>query len=320
VIAELRATPGVSAAALASRLPLAPDVNLEGIQIRGLHQPKDEPTPIDAVRVGSDYFRAVGVPLVEGRAFTEDEVEREAKVVVVNEAFGRKYWPGQSALGQPVYVAGFDHQPHVVVGVARDHKVRSVGEPSTPYLHLPASRSSRVSLVVRTTRPASVALPSLRAAVHRLEPAVVFTEDAPAAEVAATTLVPTRIGAALLGAFGTLALLLAAVGLYGVIAYSVSRRTREMGVRTALGAQQSDLVRLVLGHGARLALVGVALGALLAALVGRVFSALLYGVSPLDPLAYGLAAAILIAVSVAANLVPALAAARVDPMRALRSE
>jgi ABC-type antimicrobial peptide transport system permease subunit len=174
--------------------------------------------------------------------------------------------------------------------------------------------------VVRTAQPAGAALPSLRAAVHRLEPAVVFTEDAPATEVAATTLVPTRIGAALLAAFGSLALMLAAVGLYVVIAYSVSRRTRELGVRAALGAGRGDLVRLVLRHGAGLALAGVGLGAALAALAGRVFSALLYGVSPLDPLAYGLAAAILLAVSLAANLVPALAAARVDPMRALRSE
>ena len=320
VVAELQAVPGVSAVTVASRLPLAPDVNMEGLRIRGHHQPQDEPTPIDAVGVGPDYFKTVGVPLVEGRAFSEDEVEREAKVAVVNEAFARKYWPGQSALGQPIHTSGFDHEPHVVVGVARDHKVRSVGEPSTPYLHLPAARSRRLSLVVGTAQPASVALPALRAAVLRLEPAVVFTEDASATEVAATTLAPTRIGAALLGAFGSLALLLAAVGLYGVIAYSVSRRTRELGVRTALGAQRSDLVRLVLRHGARLAMVGVALGALIAALVGRVFGALLYGVSPLDPLAYALAAAILLLVAAAANLVPALAAARVDPIRALRSE
>jgi predicted permease len=320
VIAELQALPGVSAVALASRLPLAPDINMEGVRIRGHHQPQDEPATIDAVGVGPDYFRAVGVPIREGRPFTEDEVDGERRVLIVNEAFARRYWPGRSALGQQVYTSGFDKAPHEVVGIARDHKVRSVGEEPRPYLHLPAARSTRIAMVVRTELPSEEALPALRSAVLKLEPEIVFTEDVPAAAVAATTLAPTRIGAALLGAFGSLALLLAAIGLYGVIAYSVSQRTREMGVRMALGARRGDLLRLVLEQGARLALVGVGAGVLLAALVGRVFSALLYGVSPLDPLAYALAAAVLLAVAAAPNLVPALTAARVDPMRALRSE
>ncbi len=320
VIADLQAVPGVSAVALASRVPLAPDINMEGIRIQGRHQPQDEPTPIDAVSVGPDYFRTVGVPILEGRPFGEDEVDGEKGVVIVNEAFARRYWPGKSALGQHVYTSGFDKAPHEVVGVARDHKVRSAGEEPTPYVHLPAARSRRIALLVRTSQPAEAALPALRAAVLKLEPDVVFTEDVPAAEVAATTLAPTRIGAALLGAFGSLALLLSAVGLYGVISYSVTLRTREMGVRMALGAQRGDLLRLVLRAGARLALVGVGVGTLLAAVVGRVFSALLYGVSALDPLAYAVAAGVLLAVAGAANLVPALAAARVDPMRALRSE
>jgi predicted permease len=310
----------VTAVAFASRLPLAPDITMEGVRIRGRHRPEDEPTPVDFVSVGPDYFRTVGVPLLEGRAFTEDEIDGEKKVVIVNEAFARRYWPGKSALGEHVYTSGFDKEPHEVVGVARDHKVRSVGEEPTPYVHLPAARSRRIPLLVRTAQASVAALPGLRAAVVRLEPDVVFTEDVPAAEIAATTLAPTRIGAALLGAFGSLALLLAAVGLYGVISYSVSMRTREMGVRMALGAGRADVLRLVLRQGIRLALVGVGIGVVLAAAAGRVFSALLYGVSSLDPLAYALAGSVLLAVAAAANLVPALAAARVDPMRALRSE
>jgi predicted permease len=320
VIEELRALPGVSAVSLASRLPLAPDINMEGVRVAGRHQAQDEPDTIDATGVGADYFRAVGVPLVEGRTFTEQEVDEGRQVLVVNEAFARRYWPGQSALGRLVHTSGFDHPPHTIVGVSRDHKVRSVGEEPRPYLHFPEAPSRRISLVVRTAQPAEAALPALRKAVLRLEPQIVFTEDATAAEVAATTLAPTRIGAALLGAFGALALALAAVGLYGVVAYSVSQRAREMGVRTALGARPGDLVRLVLGQGARLAGVGIGLGAVLAALAGRVVSSLLYGVSPLDPLAYAVAASVLLAVAALANLVPAFAAARVDPVRALRSE
>jgi ABC-type antimicrobial peptide transport system permease subunit len=160
----------------------------------------------------------------------------------------------------------------------------------------------------------------LRAAVLKLEPDVVFTEDVPASDVAATTVAPTRIGAMLLGSFGVLALLLASVGLYGVIAYSVSLRTREVGVRMALGAKPRDIARLVLGQGGRLALTGVGIGALLAVGVGKVLESLLYGVGAFDPAAYAIAAALLMAVAAAANLVPALQAARIDPMRVLRGE
>jgi predicted permease len=319
-IAEIRALPGVTAVSVATRLPLAPDINMEGVWIQGHQRPGDDGTPIDAVEVGPDYFRVVGVPIVEGRALSEDDVEKQRKVLVVNQAMARRYWPGRSAVGERVYTRGFDKEPHEIVGVARDHKVRSVGEDPRPYLHFPAEPSRTVSLVVRTAVPPARALPALRAAILKLEPDVVFTEDLPAAEVAATTVAPTRIGALLLGAFGALALLLAAIGLYGVVAYSVSRRTREVGVRMALGARPRDVLALVLRQGGRLALVGIGVGAVLAALAGRVLESLLYGVSALDPLAYAVAAAVLLAVATLANLVPALVAARVDPMRALRSE
>ena len=159
----------------------------------------------------------------------------------------------------------------------------------------------------------------LRDAIWALEPDVVFTEDVSAADVAETTMAPTRIGALLVGAFGVLALLLAAVGLYGVIAYSVSLRTREVGIRMALGAERGQVLRMILAQGSRLALIGIGFGAVASAAVGSVLESLLYGVSTFDPLAYGAAAAVLLAVALAANLAPALAASRVAPVTALRS-
>jgi predicted permease len=314
---DLRALPGVTAVSIASRLPLAPDINMDGIKVPGQHSADDEATPIDTVRVGADYFQVVGVPIIEGRAFTEDEIAGERQVAIVNQTMARQYWPDESAVGRMIHSGDFDQPALEIVGVARDHKVRSVGEPPRPYLHLPATRSRGVSLVVRTTTPAVAALPMLRDALWRLEPNIVFTEDAPATEVAETTVAPTRIGALLLGAFGALALLLASVGLYGVIAYSVSLRTRELGIRLALGAERSQLLRLVLVQGLKLALVGITLGALASAGVGTVLESLLYGVSAFDPMAYGTAVGVLLVVALLANLVPALSAARIDSVKAL---
>ena len=160
----------------------------------------------------------------------------------------------------------------------------------------------------------------LREALWRLEPDIVFTEDASAAAIAATTRAPTRLGAALLGSFGMTALLLASVGLYGVITYSVSRRTRRSGFGWRLALRARRVLRLVLRDGGRLAVAGMAVGTLAALGCGRALASLLYGVSPFDPVAHGIASAILLAVAGVANLVPALAAARVDPLRALTHE
>ncbi|HEY7510570.1 MAG TPA: ABC transporter permease [Vicinamibacteria bacterium] len=320
VLAEVRARPGVVAAAVASRLPLAPDINMEGVRVRGHHGPQDDATLVDTVSVGSAYLDVVGVRLVEGRAIGEEDVKGARQVAVINETMARRYWPGRSALGELVYTEGFEEAPHEVIGVVRDHKVRSVGEEPRAYMHVPIRPSQTVPLAVRTTMPAGQALPMLRAAVLALEPQIVFTEARPATEVVATTVAPTRIGAALLGAFGALALLLAAVGLYGVVAYSVTTRTREIGVRMALGSRPGEVLRLVLAQAGRLSLAGIGVGAVLAALVGRVLDALLYGVSALDPAAYAMAAVVLLSVVLLASLGPALAAARVDPLRALRTD
>ena len=316
----LRALPGVVAASTATRLPLSPEINMDGIRVPEHHSATDDDTPIDSVAVGVDYFATVGVPIVAGRAFTEDEVAQQRRVAIINETMARQYWPDGSAVGRLVYSGSYTSKPYEIVGIARDHKVRSVGEDARPYLHVPSGPSQAVGLVIRTTTPAETALPMLRDALRTLEPDIVFTEDVPAQEVADTTVMPTRIGAMALAAFGALALLIAGVGLYGVVAYSVSRRTREVGIRMALGAERVAVLRLILMQGGRLALVGIALGAAASVGVGQLLESLLYGVSGLDAIAYGAAAGVLLLVACAANLIPALAAARVDPVRALRSE
>jgi len=319
---SLRRLPGVEAVSVASHLPLSADVNLESVKVRGIHGSEDEPDAIDTVRVGPDYFEVLGVPIVEGRSFTEADREDAPQTAIINETMARTYWPDRSPIGESIYLGDFDAPPYQIVGVSRDHKVRSVGESPRPYLHLPAlqSPSRGVGLLVRTAGPSEAALPMLRKAVLELDPEIVFTEDTPAEAIVATTVTPTRIGAVLLAAFGALALGLATVGLYGVVSYSVSRRTREVGVRMALGARPGDVLGLVLGQGLKLAGVGIAIGVVVSALVARVLESLLFGVSAVDPVSYAVAGLLLLAVAAAANAMPARRASRIDPMRALHYE
>ncbi len=316
----IRALPGVENVSTASRLPLAPDINMSGVKVQGHHAPADQDTQVDTVGVGAEYFATVGVPIVDGRRFTQDDVTESRQVAIVNETFARQYWPGTSAVGRAIYLNGFDGAATEIVGVARDHKVRSVGEGPRPYLHYPAGDGVSVSLVVRTSTPPATALPMLRQALWSLEPSIVFTEDVPAQQVADTTILPTRIGAIVLGAFGGVALLLAAIGLYGVVAYSVSRRTREVGIRIALGAQRGEVLRTLAVRGARLALIGLVVGGLLAAAAGNLLESMLYGVSAIDAVAFAGAAAVMLLVAGLANVIPAAGATRIDPVRALRSE
>ena len=316
----LRALPGVEAVSTATRLPLSPDVNMDGVRVRGHHAATDQETPIDTVVVGAGYFTTVGIPIVSGRAFTEDDIARGRHVAVVNQTFARQYFPNEEAIGKLIYTGSYESEPWQIVGVARDHKVRSVGENPRPYLHKPGAPDLSIGLIVRTATPPATSLPMLRQALWSLEPDIVFTEDVPAEEVAATTTMPTRIGAIVLGAFGVLALGLAAIGLYGVVAYAVSRRTREVGIRMALGAQRGAVLRSIVMQGGRLAMAGLALGALASTGVGRLLESLLYGVSGFDAVSYAAAAGVLLIVAGLANLIPAVAATRVDPVRALRSE
>lgn len=323
LLAQLLTLPGVEYVSTASRMPLAPDINMTAVFVPGVHETEDDAPPIDAVTVGEDYFRVTGIPILRGRAFDDDlDQEGSPSVAIVNETMAELYWPDRSPLGERVYDDGPDGPSTEIVGVSRNHKVRSLGEEPRPYIHFPRSQnpSRRTDIIVRTSGLAESVLPTIRREILAMEPEIVFTEEGTAAEVVELTLVPTRLGARLLGAFGALALLLAAVGLYGVIAYAVARRTHEVGLRMALGATAPAVLKMILRQGMVLAILGVGVGAVLAALLARVLQALLYGVSSLDPVSYGVAAIVLLVVALAANLIPAWRASRISPMAALRYE
>lgn len=318
VLEAVKSLPNVTAVSMLTRMPLGPDIQMSSFAVPGYHPAGSDGESVDTVAIDVDYFDVMGVPLIEGRSFTRDEVDNGRPVVVVNETFARRFWPGQSAVGRTVHDGGFDQRALQVVGVARDHKVRLASEPSTPYAHMPMRRSSSINLVARTAGPAAPLVQAMKRAVWALEPDAVFTTEGSATDAVDAALAPTRIGATIIGVVGVMALGLAAVGLYGVVAYSVSLRTREVGIRLALGAERGQVLRLVLGQGTRLALVGMGIGAALAVAAATCLRSMLHGVSVFDPLAYGAPAGLLLLVALAANLAPAVTASRVQPATAIR--
>jgi len=321
LVEELRALPGVEAVTLASRLPLGSDINMEGILIPEIHESEDDAVAIDATWVDPDYFRALGVEIVAGRGIAKSDAEGAPLVAVVNQAMAQRYWP-EGAVGRRFYTEGWDGPVVEVVGVVQDYKVRSLGEEPRPYLHFAwAQQPSRsTTVMVRGAGAAAPLVAPMRQRVQQLDAGVVLTDEGTLTDLLQATLTPTRVGASLLGSFGVLALLLASVGLYGVVAYAVSQRTRELGVRMALGARRADVVRMVLLGGLRMAGWGIGIGVVAAAVAAQLLSSLLYGLSSFDGVAFGAAAAVLLAVAMLANAVPAWRASRVDPMVALRYE
>jgi len=241
-------------------------------------------------------------------------------VAVISQAMAERFWPGEDPIGKRIHSRGPEGPSYEIVGVSADYKVRTVGEAPRPYAHFAhAQRFNPYAIVmVRATGSAVEMIAPLRQALLAAEPNLVILTIQTLETSIAATLFPARAAAVLVGIFGLLALALAAVGLYGVIAYSVSRRTREIGIRMALGAEPSAVVRLVLGQGLTLVAVGTVLGGTAALWASRLVASSLYGAGAADPLAYVGAAALLVGVAAVANAVPALRAARVDPMVALR--
>ena len=323
------ALPAVLAVARASRAPLAINFNQDPIGPADGQAADAETLVVETVTVGETYFDALGVPIVEGRRFDDTvDTPRAPRAAIVNQALARRLWPGASAVGRRIRSGGADGtRPAVeVVGVVRDYKVRFLQEPPTPYVHYAASQrpadvATAAVLLARTEGDPAALGAAMQRELRELDSGVLFYEGLTLRDHVASQLLPARLLAAIVGAAGLVAVGLAAVGLYGVVACAIVRRTREIGIRMALGATRRHVLGFVVRQCAVVVGVGVVLGSAAAFLAARATaSVLFFGIDATDPLAWGGAIVVSIAVGVAAHVVPALRAVGVAPSVALRSE
>jgi predicted permease len=315
---RLQGLPEVRAVGLASRTPQSLNNNGFGIFIDG-HPTTlaDRPITLDGASVDENYFDALDLRILAGRGIEFADREQRRRVAVVTQTMARRYWPGEDAVGREFRTAR-GGEPFRIVGIVQDYKVDTPGEAPKPYIHLPLPvQTAFATFLVRTATPAAALVPTLERELRVLDPELVFLETGTLRDAVDVRIFPVRAGAWLIGVAGVLALLLAAIGLYGVIAFSVSRRVREIGVRMALGAETSAVVTMVVRRGMILVGVGGLLGALLAAAGARALSGVLF-VGAFDPVSFAAAFGALVAVAALANWVPARRASRVDPMIALR--
>ncbi len=318
LLERVRSLPGVESAAFSRMVPLSYVSSATApIVVDGYTPPLEESPTVDYNEVGPGYFVTLGIPLVSGREFTRADDEKVALVAMVNETMAQRYWQGRNPLGQRLQLKGHWLQ---VVGVAKDSKYSSVREKPTPFFFI-ALRQNNLRggvLNIRTPLAPQTMAAALAREVHALDPDIAPYELITLQEQLERSTSPQMVAVTLVGVLGGIALLLAAVGLYGVMSYAVSQSTRELGLRMALGADACNLLRLVMSRGLALTAGGVLLGAAVALALTRLLGNLLYKVSPRDPFAFGSALAVMTMASLAACFLPAWRATRTDPARALR--
>jgi putative ABC transport system permease protein len=332
LLTEIRAQPDTVAAGLASHLPLSVEITYERVADVFASRPPDEWPTVDTALVSPGYFQAMGIPILEGRPFDEGDALGSAQVVVVNDTLADRLWPGRSPLGQRVRIAGVMGTAEVVGRVASG-RYRTIGEAPRPFLFRAFAQAWRdrvgragevatgsQTLVVRSRARPAVAQRAIREAAGRIDDTLAISRLTTLAEATSLPLLLPRAAASLFGVLGLIALGLAAVGVVGMAAHSAACRTREIGVRMALGARRGDIVRLFLREGLSLVALALALGLAAVAATARALASLLYGVRPLDPASCALASAALAAVALAGIYVPARRAARLEPQAALRHE
>jgi putative ABC transport system permease protein len=329
ILRRAAAIPGVEAAAVIYPLPLSGDSNSGTFLIAGRAVPRPEDKPTSSHRViSSDYFRALKIPVARGRAFDERDNQHAPPVVIVNETFARRYFAGTEALGQHIIIEGEQGDnalppPREIVGIVGDVRHESLDAGSGPEYYVPYTQAPErfMSLVVRSATDNAASLGAgLREVIRQLDKDQYVPAIQPMTKFIAESVARRRFNALLTGLFAVVALLLAAVGIFGVLNYAVTQRTQEIGLRVALGAQTRDVLRLVLGQGVRLILFGLAVGLAASLALTRVLAVMLFGVTPTDPLTFVAVSFLLVSVALVACYIPARRATRVDPLVALRYE
>jgi predicted permease len=319
---QVQALPGVEAATTATLTPFDGNIGKTSVAIEGWQTKPGENLALEYSQVGAGYHDLLKIPLIAGRGFTERDNANAPGVVIVNEALARTYFPNQNPLGKRISLG--NNKPWLeIIGVARDYRLHKLIETPAPHLDLPALQQphgSFVRLLIRTEVDPLTVYPVIRKAALTLNPQVTVSPPTTMDYEIEGSLAASRMASTLTSLFGLTALLLAAIGLYGVMSYAVSRRTREIGIRMALGAEQRSVLRLVLRQGLWLTGIGIVLGLLAALFLTRLLQSLLYGVGVTDPLTFAGVALLLAAVAAFACWIPARRATKVDPMIALRHE
>jgi predicted permease len=314
---EVRALPEVQSVGFADSVPLGFNNSDRGVEIPGYEFAPGERQSLNYATVSDGYLETMGIDLLEGRTFTRQDDADGPPVIIVNRRFAERFWPGESAVGKVVQTADEDR---TVIGVVETGKYVSLGEEPTEFMYLPERERFRsaLSMVVRTPANPDVVLGRVREIVRGIDPNMPVFDVRTMEDHMGIALLPARLGGSVLAIFGFLGLALAAVGIYGVMAYSVAQRQRELGIRVALGADSLTVIQLVLKDGLTLAVIGIAIGLVGAAGTSQLVKGMIYNVRAIDPIAFSAVPAMLLVVAAVAVYVPARRAAEVEPVQVLK--